>query len=264
MPVSKTSQKRVRSICPPFKTEGDCLVNPECKWRKSINKCRKAPAKRVSKKTTQKRPRSICPSLKLEDNCVVNPECKWRKSINKCRKAPAKQVSKSKQKNQKGYGFELRFGLNKSIIPEDLIKKYGKQLEQDFQKTLYDNGENWNWTQSAVEVEDVSKLPQKIKDFLTEDLLLFMKRVNRDNYNQVTFDKAVFSQGKNYISVNGYAEHPLNKIMEDDESLSSFIDIINEKSIWQSFHQVYPIYKNELYDYVSVFMYGPDGQLVED
>ena len=36
--------------CPTLKSETDCAGKAECKWNASLSKCRKAPAKRISKK----------------------------------------------------------------------------------------------------------------------------------------------------------------------------------------------------------------------
>jgi len=224
-------------------------VSPKNKYVCRGRKVQSCERKKSCKKTLAGKRRSYCRSRKnkmlkklMSSSSAASPV------------SPAKPVSKSIKNKQQGYGFELRFGLNKSIIPDNLINKYGKKLEENLGKTLFDNGEKWNWVESGEEVSDVSKLPQQIKDFLTEDLLIFMQQINSDSYNQTTYGRAVFGKGKNYISVKGTAEHPITEIMQDGASLESHIEVINEKSIWQSFHGVYPIYKNELYQYVSVFI----------
>lgn len=168
--------------------------------------------------------------------------------------------SDSKKQNQKKYPFELRFNLTKSIIPLDLIKKYGKKLEEDLNKTLYDYGEKWKRNESAEDVEDVSKLPKKIKDFLTKDLLNF----EMYSSNPLTYKKVIYGKGNNYISVIGYADFPLKYRMPAGNSLASSVDIINQKSIWQHFHKIYPIYKNQLYDFVFVSLYDENGKAVEE
>jgi|688.fasta_scaffold440563_2 hypothetical protein len=168
--------------------------------------------------------------------------------------------SDSKKQNQKKYPFELRFNLTKSIIPLDLIKKYGKKLEEDLGKTLYDYGEKWKRNESAEDVEDVSKLPKKIKDFLTKDLLNF----EMYSSNPLTYKKVIYGKGNNYISVIGYADFPLKYRMPAGNSLASSVDIINQKSIWQHFHKIYPIYKNQLYDFVFVSLYDENGKAVEE
>lgn len=168
--------------------------------------------------------------------------------------------SDSKKQNQKKYPFELRFNLTKSIIPLDLIKKYGKKLEEDLGKTLYNHGEKWKRNESAEDVEDVSKLPKKIKDFLTKDLLNF----EMYSSNPLTYKKVIYGKGNNYISVIGYADFPLKYRMPAGNSLASSVDIINQKSIWQHFHKIYPIYKNQLYDFVFVSLYDENGKAVEE
>lgn len=165
----------------------------------------------------------------------------------------------AKKTKQKGYPFELRFNLTKSIIPSDLIKKYGKKLEEDLGKTLYNHGEKWKWNEFAEDVKDVSKLPKKIKDFLTKDLLNF----EMYSSNPLTYKKVIYGKGNNYISVMGYADFPLKYRMPSGNSLASSVDIINQKSIWQHFHKIYPIYKNQLYDFVFVSLYDENEKAVE-
>lgn len=169
------------------------------------------------------------------------------------------KLSNKKQK-QKKYPFELRFNLTKSIIPSNLIKKYGNKLKKDLDKTLYDYGEKWKRNESAEDVEDVSKLPKKIKDFLTKDLLNF----EMYSSNPLTYKKVIYGKGNNYISVIGYADFPLKYRMPAGNSLASSVDIINIKSIWQHFHKIYPIYKNQLYDFVFVSLYDENGKAVEE
>ena len=177
------------------------------------------------------------------------------------KKVASKRGSGTQKQN--GYPFELRFYLNKSIIPEDLINKYGKKLEKDLVKTLYENGENWNYKKDAEYVEDVSKLPKKIKDFLTKDLVEFMK-FEISNSDKLTYSSAVYAKGKDYISIKGYAENPLTQRMSNDVSLASNVDVINQKSIWQHFHKIYPIFKNQLYDFGGVGLFGPNGESFEN
>ena len=176
------------------------------------------------------------------------------------KKAVSKRVSGTQKQN--GYPFELRFYLNKSIIPEDLLNKYGKKLEKDLGKTLYENGEKWSYTKDAEYVEDVSNLPKKIKDFLTKDLVKFMK-FEIANSDKLTYSKAVYAKGKDYISIRGYAENPLTQRMSNDVSLASNVDVINQKSIWQHFNKIYPIFENQLYDFGGVGLFGPKGESVE-
>ena len=175
------------------------------------------------------------------------------------KKAVSKRVSGTQKEN--GYPFELRFSLNKSIIPEDLLNKYGKKLEKDLGKTLYENDEKWNYTTDAEYVADVSNLPKKIKNFLTKDLVKFMK-FDISNSDKLTYSRAVFGKGKDYISIKGYAENPLTQEMSNGVSLASNVDIINQKSIWQHFNKIYPIFKNQLYDFGGVELVGPNGESV--
>ena len=104
--------------CPSLKSETDCAGNAVCKWNTSLSKCRKAPAKSISKKISSgpdkavavARPhQSSCPSLKSETDCAGNAVCKWNTSLSKCRKAPAKSISKkiSSSPNETGPAVEV-------------------------------------------------------------------------------------------------------------------------------------------------------------
>jgi hypothetical protein len=121
-------------------------------------------------------------------------------------------------------------------------------------KTLYNHGEKWKWNESAEDVEDVSKLPKKIKDFLNFEMY---------SSNPLTYKKVIYGKGNNYISVIGYADFPLKYRMPSGNSLASSVDIINQKSIWQHFHKIYPIYKNQLYDFVFVSLYDENEKAIE-
>ena len=50
--------------------------------------------------------------------------------------------------------------------------------------------------------------------------------------------------------------------MSNGVSLASNVDIINQKSIWQHFNKIYPIFKNQLYDFGGVELVGPNGESV--
>ena len=178
--------------------------------------------------------------------------------VSKNKKKVASKHGSGKQK-QNGYPFELRFYLNKSLIPEDLLNKYGKKLEQDLGKTLYENGEKWDYKKDAEYVEDVGNLPKKIKDFLSKDLVKFMK-FEIANSDKLTYSRAVFAKGKDYISIRGFTENPLSQEMSNGVSLASNVDVINQKSIWQHFNKIYPIFQNQLYDFVGVGLFDPNGQ----
>jgi len=180
--------------------------------------------------------------------------------ISKIKKIVASNGGSGKQK-QNGYPFELRFYLNKSLIPEDLLNKYGKKLEKDLGKTLYQNGEKWDYKKDGEYVEDVSNLPKKIKDFLSKDLAKFMK-FEIANSDKLTYSRAVYEKGKDYISITGFAENPLTQEMSNGVSFASNVDVINQKSIWQHFNKIYPIFQNQLFDFVGVGLFDPNGQEV--
>jgi len=136
----------------------------------------------------------------------------------------------SKKISQKKYPFEIKVSCN--------IKPDGKYDYED-----------------SIDVEDVSKLPKKIKDQFNKALL----KLETYSSNHTEFTKVVYGKGKDYISLMGYAEHPLDDDMSGNGTLGSWINALNNKSIWQYFGTKRPTHDGKAYEFSSICLAKPKG-----
>lgn len=150
------------------------------------------------------------------------------------RRRPAKRVSKKiSQKKNYRYPIELKVGCN--------FRKVGE--------------EDWN------DVEDVSKLPKQIKNQLN---LALLHKLYTGSTNQTEFTKVVYGKGKDYISLMGYAEHQLEDDMSGDGTLGSWIEAVNDKSIWQLVGFPFPTHAGKEYNLVFICLNKPKGVQVRN
>ena len=149
------------------------------------------------------------------------------------RRSPAKRVSKKITQKRYRYPFVLTVGCN--------FRKVGE--------------EDWN------DVEDVSKLPKKIKDQLN---LALLHKLYTGSTNQTDFTKVVYGKGKDYISLMGYAEHQLEDDMNGDGTLGSWIEAVNDKSIWQLVGFPFPTHAGKEYNLVYICLNKPKGVQVRN
>lgn len=144
------------------------------------------------------------------------------------RSRPVKRRVSKKSIPKNKYPFEIKVGCN--------IKPVG-------------NYEDY------IDVEDVSKLPKIIKDQLNKALL----KLETYSSNNTEFTKVVYGKGKDYISLMGYAEHQLDDDMSGNGTLGSWINALNNKSIWQYFGSKPPTHDGKEYEFSSICLAKPKG-----
>jgi hypothetical protein len=141
------------------------------------------------------------------------------------RRRPAKRVSKKITQKRYRYPFELKVKCNFSQVDK----------------------EDW------IDVEDVSKLPKKIKDRFNTALF----KLQTESSNHTDFTKVVYGKGKDYISLVGYAEHPIDDDMSGDGTLGFWIEVVNDKRIWQYFGNMPPTHAGKEYKFSSICLTKP-------
>jgi hypothetical protein len=160
----------------------------------------------VKKRSPKKKRVSECPSYKNSDDCRKNEICSWNSKTNKCRKTRVnKQTNNKTRASKKGKKYPITFTF--TVL--------GGKKE--------DAGDEWK-------VFPANKLTDEAKEIFREEVLNQLKMIPG-----ISSDKIAVTFKKTGVVVKTKIEFDIgSKTSEETEEVIGYIDILNQKSIWQT------------------------------